>query len=285
MYYGSSWDGIYRLELDPTTGLAATSGDIGVRVAHRGFTGNSVNGNIEGPEIIYNEAQQMYYLFISYDWLESKYNVRVGRSPNADGPFYDKNGTNMNEYSDNAPMIIAPYKFNGHSGWQGVSHPAVFKDGNDIFIAHQGRPGVDKFFMVLHVRQLHWTADGWPMASPERFAGEEETAVTKEELVGDWEQIVFGYQVVPGFAAEQISPDFQTSTTITLDAAGTIDGNASNTWTYAAPWLTISMADGEQVQALYIERGRDWEKEVAETVLFTGFDQYETTIWGKKLKD
>src|SRR5687768_1485425 len=53
MYYGSAWDGIYILKLNAATGLAQASGDKGVRIAQRGFTGNSINGNIEGPEIIY----------------------------------------------------------------------------------------------------------------------------------------------------------------------------------------------------------------------------------------
>ena len=86
-YYGSAWDGIYKIELEPSTGLPKEPGDIGTRVAQRAFTGNSINGNIEGPEIIYNEEFDKYYMFIAYDWLESKYNVRVGRSDNPDGPF------------------------------------------------------------------------------------------------------------------------------------------------------------------------------------------------------
>src|SRR5690606_6298839 len=66
MYYGSAWDGIYLLELDPATGLAKTPLARGSRIAQRGSTGNEINGNIEGAEIIYNEEQDKYYLFISY---------------------------------------------------------------------------------------------------------------------------------------------------------------------------------------------------------------------------
>jgi len=283
MYYGSAWDGIYVLELDPETGLAKTPGDKGKRVAQRGFTNGTINGNIEGPEIIYNEKYDHYYLFIAYDWLETKYNVRVGRSENPEGPFYDINGTDLNEVNDNIPMIIAPYKFNLHSGWQGTSHVAVFQRDGNYYIAHQGRPGIDRFYMDLHVRQLHWTKDGWPMASAERFAAEEETPVSKDELTGSWEEIVLNYKVVPGFADTQVSPDFQRSTTITIDAAGTVNGDASNTWTYDAPWLTMNWQSG-RVDKLFVERGRDWENKVDSTVLFTGMDQNYTTVWGKKIK-
>ncbi len=285
MYYGSAWDGIYIMELDPTTGLAANPLDKGQRVAQRAFTGNTINGNIEGPEIIYNEEFDQYYLFIAYDWLESKYNVRVGRSDNPEGPFYDIRGLNMNDEVDDLPMILAPYQFLGHPGWQGVSHPGIVERDGQYYMAHQGRPGSDRFFMILHTRQIHWTEDGWPMVSPQRYAAEEETAVAQEEIAGSWEQIVFGYTVVPGFAEEQTNPGFQRATLITIDAEGTINGEAANTWTYEAPWLTLSWAEGEFTDKVLVERGRDWENNVESTILFTGFNQDFTTIWGKKLED
>ena len=142
-------------------------------------------------------------MFIAYDWLETKYNVRVGRSDNPDGPYLDYNGLDINTAVDNGPMILAPYRFNGHSGWQGVSHPAVFKgDGDQYYMAHQGRPGEDRFYMVLHIRKIHWTEDGWPIVSPERYANVPQTAITNTDLVGDYEQIILGYSVTPGFADE-----------------------------------------------------------------------------------
>src|SRR6185295_11654571 len=64
MYYGSAFGGIYVLKLDPATGLAKTNGAKGKRIAQRGFTGSTINGNIEGAEIIYNESLNKYYLFI-----------------------------------------------------------------------------------------------------------------------------------------------------------------------------------------------------------------------------
>ncbi|WP_229712545.1 family 43 glycosylhydrolase [Marivirga lumbricoides] len=285
MYYGSAWDGIYIVELDPETGLAAQSGDKGTRVAQRGFTGNSINGNIEGPEIIYNEEFDKYYLFIAYDWLETKYNVRVGRADNPEGPFFDIRGINMNDEVDDLPMILAPYAFMGHPGWQGVSHPGIVERNGNYYLGHQGRPGSDRFYMILHTRQIHWTQDGWPMVSPQRYAGEEETPVTADELAGKWEQIVFGYTVVPGFGEEQLNPGFQRATTMTIDAEGTMNGEAANTWTYEAPWLTLSWGDGAFVDKVFVERGRDWENEIESTLLFTGFNQDFTTVWGKKLQE
>lgn len=279
-YYGSAWDGIYMLKLNPATGLAAVNGDKGKRIAQRGFTGNMVNGNIEGPEIIYNQELNKYYLFISYDWLETKYNVRVGRADSPEGPFLDFNGKDLNTEEDNGPMILAPYQFAGHGGWQGVSHPAVFKDNGHYYMAHQGRPGVDKYFMVLHVRKMFWTADGWPVVSPERYAGTEQTPVTQTDLVGAWEQITLNYSVVSGYAIEQTSPNFQVSVPLQLNDNGTLNADATGKWTYQAPWLQIEWSNG-QTAKLYVERGRDWENKKP-CLIFTGLNQAGTAIWGKK---
>jgi arabinan endo-1,5-alpha-L-arabinosidase len=87
LYYGSAWDGIYIVKINTATGLAASSGDKGKRVAQRGFTNGMVNGNLEGAEIIYNNTLKKYFLFMAYDWLSTKYNVRVGKSDTPDGPF------------------------------------------------------------------------------------------------------------------------------------------------------------------------------------------------------
>ena len=285
-YYGSAYDGIYKLKLNPTTGLALVNGDKGLRVAQRGFTNGIVNGNIEGPEVIYNEKQGKYYMFISYDWLQTKYNVRVGRSDNPAGPFYDFNGLDINTEVDNGPMILAPYKFNDHPGWQGVSHPAVFSDDlGQYFMAHQGRPGENSFFMVLHVRKIYWTEDGWPIVSPERFANIQQTALTAENIAGDYEEIKLGYRIVPGYADEQKTADFQFSTSLQLNIDGSINADNTNSWSYDAPWLTLNYNSGETIVKLHVEQGRDWENKVATTILLSGLDNEGTAIWGKKIND
>ncbi|MEO5681091.1 MAG: arabinan endo-1,5-alpha-L-arabinosidase [Chitinophagaceae bacterium] len=281
MVYGSAWDGIYSLRLDAANGLAYTNGDKGKRIANRGFTGGKYNGNIEGPDIIYNAQLNKYYLFIAYDWLETKYNVRVMKGDKPDGPFYDFNAADANTNTDHGPMIIAPYKFTGHSGWQGVAHSTTFTDGNgQYFIAHQGRPGVDKYYMNLHVRKLFWTADGWPVASPERYAGEKDSLIAKADIIGDWEQIVLGYNIVPGYAAEQTNPNFQNAVTLTIAENGTLNGNAANTWTYTAPWLQLNWANGF-IDKVYVQKGRDWENKKS-SFIFSGLNNAGTAVWGKK---
>ena len=280
MYYGSAYDGIYVLKLDPLTGLALSGGDKGIRIAQRGFTGPTINGNIEGADVIYNETLNKYFIFIAYDWLETKYNVRVGRGDSPQGPFYDFNNVDINTIADHGPMIIAPYQFQGHSGWQGTAHCTVFKDdAGQYYMAHQGRPGVDKYFMDLHVRKIFWTQTGWPVVSPERYAWENNATLPQDSITGQWERIKFNYNLVPGFANEQTSPDFQVSSNLAIDAGGTINTD-QGTWTYAAPWLQLTWTTGT-VEKLFVQRGRDWEKK-KDTYVFSGLNEIGTAVWGKK---
>lgn len=282
MYYGSAWDGIYIVKLDPVTGLAATRDDRGKRIANRGFTGGKYNGNIEGAEIIYNAAQLKYFLFIAYDWLGTKYNVRVGRSTSPLGPFTDYNGHDINLNEDHIPMILAPYEFTGHQGWQGTAHCTVFDDGKgQFFMAHQGRPVENPSYMDLHVRKMSWTPDGWPVVSPERYANITQTDIAATELVGNWEHIELDYRIVPGYGNEQTSPDLQVATSISLAADGTFSGATTGTYTYAAPLVKLKLSNG-RVETVKVERERDWENKIASTIIFTGLNDQGTAIWGKK---
>jgi arabinan endo-1,5-alpha-L-arabinosidase len=282
MYYGSAWDGIYILQLDPSTGLALNANDKGKRIANRGFTGGKYNGNIEGAEVIYNAALNKYFLFIAYDWLQTKYNVRVCRADNPKGPFLDYNGVDANTNVDHGPMILAPYKFDNHAGWQGVAHCGVFDDGaGQYFMAHQGRPVVNSYFMDLHVRKIFWTTDGWPVVSPERYAWEDNSNVAQADITGAWERIKFGYTVVPGYGTEQVSPDLQGSVPLSIDAAGTLNGDAANTWTYNAPWLQMKWSDGT-TEKVFVQKGRDWENKKANSFIFSGLNNNGVAVWGKK---
>ena len=280
MYYGSAWDGIYSLKLNPATGLPMVGGSRGTRISQRGFTGGTPNGNIEGAEVIYNPEQNKYYLFIAYDWLQTKYNVRVGRSDSPQGPFLDFKGHDLNTEEDHGPMILAPYQFAGHGGYQGVAHCGIVADNGQFYMLHQARPAINSFYMNLHVRKILWTADGWPVVSPERYAATEQIPVNQADIVGKWERIELGYQVVPGYANEQLSPNLQVAVPLELAADGSVNGSADQQWTYSPPTLKITWANG-RVEQLLVEPGRDWENKKP-CLIFTGLNDLGTAIWGKK---
>jgi arabinan endo-1,5-alpha-L-arabinosidase len=207
--------------------------------------------------------------------------VRVFRSSNPDGPFLDYNDADVDNQEDNGPMIEAPYQFSGHGGWQGTSHCGVFKDGSgQYYIANQGRPSVDKYYMDLHLRKIFWTEDGWPVVSPERYAWEDNSNVAKDSITGNWERIDLNYNVVPGYGNEQTYPDLQISKPMSIDAAGTIDGDGASTWTYAAPWLQLKFSNGTTAKVM-VQKGRDWENKKS-TIIFTGLNNSGIAVWGKK---
>ena len=149
-------------------------------------------------------------------------------------------------------------------------------------MAHQGRPGVNRAFMVMHVRKMFWTPEGWPIVSPERYANVPDNAVTESEIAGDYEQIVQGYAVVPGFDQEQTDPQYNVAFNTTLNADGKINGDPNNTWGYTAPWLELRWAGGLFIDKLRVSRERDWEKKKTSTVVMTGLNGGGLSIWMKK---
>jgi len=278
LYYGSAWDGIYILELNPATGLPVVGGSRGKRISQRGFTGGTPNGNIEGAEIIYQPTLDKYFLFIAYDWLQTKYNVRVARADAPEGPFLDYNGHDINIEEDHGPMILAPYQFAGHAGYQGVAHCGVVSDSGQFYMAHQARPAFNSYLMNLHVRKVLWTPEGWPVVSPERYAATPQTpAISVTDIPGAWERIELGYRVVPGYDKEQLSPDLQLAKPFVLNADGTFD---SGSWTFFPPILEIKWQTGS-TEKLLVEWGRDWENK-KQCLIFTGLNETGTAVWGKK---
>lgn len=152
MHYGSFFGGLYCVELDPETGLPAEEGDQGHLTARRA---NYQKDNLEAPEIIYNPDLKQYYLFVSYDPLMTTYNVRVGRSDKAEGPFVDFSGVELKDTTNNFPILTAPYRFHNHPGWAGTAHCSVFtSDEGQYFMAHQGRLSPHNQMMDLHLRQV-----------------------------------------------------------------------------------------------------------------------------------
>ena len=267
MAYGSYQNGIYMVELDPATGKIKTEGDRGHRIAARN---GGRHAAIEGPELSYRDG--WYYLFVSYDWLEDHYNVRVGRSRNPEGPYYDIQGNNMAAYSDNGPMIQAPYRFNHHEGWQGTAHCAVYEDDGQYYMFNQARPSLSIFNMVLHVRKVFWI-DGWPVVSPERYAQVPQCEIPEDSLVGEWEHLLLIYNT---------SQMHATTDKIELGADGTINSNSNNEWSLEDSLLTLSWNNGEFVDQLIVSRGWDWENRCL-TLVYTGMNADGLCMWGKKI--
>ncbi len=303
LIYGSWHSGFALLQIDPSTGKpvntlgepwADSTDDLtsryGVRVGTR-TSGSRWQGS-EGPEIIYKDGY--YYLFMAYDALDVAYNTRVVRSTSIDGPYYDITGRNFtNGRGDCYPIVTHPYKFSGHSGWVGISHCCIFQENgtDNWFYMSQGRlpantngNSYSNAIMMGHVRRIVWcpastsdTSNLWPIALPERYAGIDDSAVTEDELVGEWEHINLVYSYGNQDASESL----------TLAEDGTMSGALNGTWSFNADkqWLTLTPSSGTAV-IVVVAREADWEASPrVATIVYAGTEQsLNATYWGKKVE-
>lgn len=218
----------------------------------------------EAPEVIYHDGY--YYLFMAYDALEVPYNTRVVRSATI-------NGT----YTGDAPVLTHPYKFTDDQGWVGISHCAVFDDGNgNWYYASQQRfpetagGNAPNAVMLAGVRSIQWLSTGWPVVMPERYAAVPQIAISSAEIAGTWEHIDLGYSY----------GNMKESSTMTFATDGTITDGVwkGGKWSFDATTNTLT-ANGVELK---VQRECDWEASPRKhTIVYSGINS-DKSYWGKK---
>jgi beta-xylosidase len=284
LIYGSWHSGFAAVQLNAETGKtivdplpnpwgAENEAAYGKRIFTR-KNGDRWQGS-EAPEVIYRDGY--YYLFMAYDALDVPYNTRVVRSKNIDGPYESCTGTNVTNGGDAFPILTHPYKFAGSQGWVGISHCAVFEDGqgNWYYASQQRFPttaggNVPNAVMLGGVRSIRWLSNGWPVVMPERYAAVPEVAITAEEITGTWEHIDLSYKY----------GEMKASSTMTFAADGTITDGIwkGGKWTFDASTNTLT-ANGVELK---IQRECDWEASPRKhTIVYAGINGAKS-YWGKK---
>ncbi len=157
--FGSFWGGIKLRKIDPLTGLLSKKDERLYALASRPRT-EGQPGAVEAPFIF--PRNNFYYLFVSFDFCcrgkNSSYNIRVGRSRQVTGPYFDREGVAMSE--GGGTLVLA-----GAARWRGPGHCTVLPHkAGDLLIYHAydaDRRGAS----TLRIDRLFWDAKGWPRVS------------------------------------------------------------------------------------------------------------------------
>jgi arabinan endo-1,5-alpha-L-arabinosidase len=196
--YGSFFSGIYILPLDRASGQPLVEGDLGTVIACRP---KSVEGAVEGAFILRRPEDGRYVLFASYDSLFSSYNVRVAVADSITGPFRDIRGHAMTDL-EAAPAsvgtkVLGSHQFDGGTGWLAPGHNSVLAQEGpegkpEYFVVHHVRFAADPSEHVVQLRRLFFNTAGWPVVSPQPFAGRgTEVLAAAEPVAGPWQVLRF----------------------------------------------------------------------------------------------
>lgn len=191
MVYGSFYSGIYIKELNADGKEAGLPKEEGY--GKMLWKGSSTG--VEGPYVFYNASLDYYYLMVSDGSLSTDYNMRIARSQNPDGPYEDVSGKKVSESYGYGNKLAGNYQFSGDTrGYAALGHNSVVKKDGKYFVVYHTRyrEGDNKVtgWHNLQVNQLFFNEEGWPVLSPNRYAGESAGIVTATQAAGDYDIVV-----------------------------------------------------------------------------------------------
>jgi arabinan endo-1,5-alpha-L-arabinosidase len=291
MVYGSYSGGIFIMELNPNTGFPLPG---------QGYGKKLIGGNharIEGAFMLYSPESDYYYMFLSFGGLDALggYNIRVARSRNPDGPFYDSAGTDLTEVKgapgtlfDDASIaphgvkLMGNYRFDLVAGEPGLVSRGYLSPGHNSAYYD---PSSGRHFLVFHTRfvgrgeehevrvhQLVMNADEWLVAMPHRYAGENLSRIHHNDVRGRYKLINHG---------KAISPALNTSVEITLEPNGTITGAATGRWDLRNDYDLELTIDGTVYHGVVLTQ---WDDDNGVWVhAFSALSANGVTVWGSKV--
>ena len=316
-------------ELDTDTGLVkgidytsdATILSSGQKFGTRLFSTPSGVLGPEGPYTVYNKDTGYRYMFTSYGWLGTNYNLRVARTNKTFSEILS--GSNPHKqlldqkdrpvgatYSDQVKEggslnEVWGYKMSGSFQlgdgieYVGSGHNSVFQDDDGQWYLVQHCRKVADAVAYLQVKKILWTEDGWPVISPLVYAGEKEQEIPKEMIYGTWDLSSVGHTImrddvtdVSKSAAYKGTDLPVHSSQIILQPDGTI-GNGIGTWDYDNDHtVTLNFdADGNNdnyefyqsgdTMKLFVMTGYDKDKRES-AIIMTGTDQNSVASFAKK---
>ena len=288
MTYGSWSGGIFTLEIDPRDRkcIHPKTGKTSDGRMVDSYFGTKIAGGYvksgEGPFIEYNPETGYYYLWTTYGGLTSEggYNMRVSRSKSPLGPFTDAAGNpavlNANTNLDSVGLkVMGNYKFSSlNKAYMACGHNSVLRDDDgQWYLLYHARFDDGTEFHEVRVHQMWFNADGWCVTAPFEYAGDKLSKGGYEEtdIVGKYEYINHGNATDGKIIGYK---------NITLNADGTISGDAKGTWKQAASSAEATlMIDGKTYKGYFFAGKNEKNKKV---MSFTAVGNNNQTVWGAK---
>ena len=147
--FGSFWSGIKLIQLDPKTGR---------RLVPDAPLGSLAHSDSIEAAFLYRHPDH-YYLFVNWGTCcrgtNSTYNIRIGRSDQVTGPYFDKNGKDM-LMGGGSPFLVS------HSPFFGPGHAGIVSEAGTNWLSCHFYDGARRGSSTLAILPLHWTADDWP---------------------------------------------------------------------------------------------------------------------------
>ena len=271
MSYGSWSGGIFMLQLDEETGLRDYDVDYELSATSDPYFGKKIAGGayVSGEASYIEYIGGYYFLFMTYGGLEAAggYQMRVFRSLNPDGPYVDSKGSSAlydsyqlnfgaGENDGNRGVNI----FGAYSKWgnllTGGANEASGERAqghNSIIAAEDGRT-----YLVYHTRfqdwgeghqvrvhQVYQNEEGWLVAAPFEYTGEGVKSagiaaaqkVATADIAGNYKLLAHRYGL------DHAAKEYAVPVDITLNADGTISGDATGTWSVktGTSYITINL--------------------------------------------
>ncbi|HZH62963.1 MAG TPA: glycoside hydrolase family 43 protein [Metabacillus sp.] len=295
MLYGSYSGGIFILEMDPETGFPLPDQGYGKKL----LGGN--HSRIEGAYIQYHPETNYYYMYLSFGGLDTTggYNVRVIRSKNPDGPYYDSEGNDMINvkadptlplFDDKSIEPFAVKLMGNHLFERKIGDPGEGIGAGYISPGHNSTyydPDTGKQFIIFHTRfpekgeqheirvhQMFMNKNDWPVIAPYRYAGETIEKIKRDDVIGTYQMINH---------EKDISGEVKKPVYLTLEKNNKIRGELSGTWKKTGHNQAELHIDGNDYDGVFL---RQWDEVSQGYVLtFSVLSKEGVALWGSKILD
>lgn len=265
MSYGSWFGGLFMMKLDKNTGLRDYSYTYSTTTnSSDQYFGKKISGGYggtgEGSYVVYDKNAGYYYLYVSYNGLNATdnfagYHMRLFRSTSITGPYTDAMGNSAivtsagQDQSNKGVKLMGNYHLssltgNGElssNGYMSPGHNSAFiDDDGQRYVVYHTRFNTGTEAHQVRVHQQFLNQDKWPVTAVYEHLGSKisSTGYSNSEIVGTYDFVNHGNSAETTF-----TPMLPTSTVV-LQANGTITGGVTGTWSAVSGTHYVNMVIG-----------------------------------------